>query len=111
MLGPHLNPLPQGEETVSGHATQKTRIGAKQLLSFVIIGSAMITSTLACDLCGCYTPQLEAMPQTATETPFGQPMAMVMQSWRDRLYFALGEQFTYFNTVQVDGHEIPNETD
>ena len=36
---------------------------------------------------------------------------MAMQSWRDRLYFAVGEQFTYFNTVQVDGQEVPNETD
>ena len=67
--------------------------------------------TSACDLCGCYTPQLEAMPQTASEAPFGQPAGMVMQSWRDRLYLAVAEQFTYFNTVQIDGREVPNETD
>ncbi len=65
----------------------------------------------ACDLCGCYTPQLEAMPQTPTETPLGQPTGMVMQSWPDRLYLAVGEQFTYFNTVLIDGHKAANPTD
>ena len=45
------------------------------------------------------------------ETTLGQQAGMAMQSWRDRLYFAVGEQFTYFNTVQVDGQEVPNETD
>lgn len=62
----------------------------------------------ACDLCGCYTPQLEALPQTSAETPFGQPAGMSMQSWSDRLYAAVGEQFTYFGIVQVDGREVKN---
>lgn len=34
-----------------------------------------------------------------------------MTSWRDRLYLAIGEQFTYFNTVQIDGREVANPTD
>jgi hypothetical protein len=51
------------------------------------------------------------MPGNAAETPFGQPTGMMMQSWRDRLYLAVAEQFTYFNTVQIDGREVPNETD
>ena len=64
----------------------------------------------ACDLCGCYTPQLEAMPEAETQTPFGQPTGMSMQSWRDRFYAAIGEQFTHFGTVQVDGREVSNPT-
>ena len=51
------------------------------------------------------------MSLASPETTLGQQAGMVMQSWRDRLYFAVGEQFTYFNTVQVDGQEVPNETD
>ena len=73
--------------------------------------SAAAFASRACDLCGCYTPQLEAMPQTASEMPFGQPAGMAMQSWSDRLYLAVAEQFTYFNTVQVDGREVANPTD
>jgi hypothetical protein len=51
----------------------------------------------ACDLCGCYTPQVEAMPQT--DMP------------HLGLYAAIAEQFTHFGTVQIDGREIPNTTD
>ena len=51
------------------------------------------------------------MPQTAAETPFAQPTGMMMSSWRDRLYLAVAEQFTYFNTVQIDGREAANPTD
>ena len=51
------------------------------------------------------------MSIASPETTLGQQAGMAMQSWRDRLYFAVGEQFTYFNTVQMDGQEVPNETD
>ena len=46
--------------------------------------------SLACDLCGC------AMPN---------------HPWEPRAGFYLGaaEQFTRFNTIQVDGHEIDND--
>ena len=59
----------------------------------------------AYNICGCYTPQLETVSPVSPETASGQPAGMTTQSWRDRLYFAVGEQFTYFNTVQVDGQE------
>ena len=80
----------------------------KNFLIALLLLSAGIFDIQACDLCGCYTPQLEAMPQAPTETPFGQP---TMQAWQDRVFVAIGEQFTYFNTVQIDGREVPNETD
>ncbi len=83
----------------------------KFLLLIIMLLSTAVAKAPACDLCGCYTPQLEAMPQTATETPFGQPAGMVMQSWRDRLFLAIGEQFTYFNTVQIDGRAAANPSD
>ena len=67
----------------------------------------------ACDLCGCYTPQLEAVPQPNTAAPFGQPMVAMNggRSWMSGLYGAVAEQFTYFNTVQIDGREVANPTD
>ena len=52
----------------------------------------------ACDLCGCYTPQIEATPDSADTT---------LQS---RFYFAAAEQFTRFGTLQLDGNEIDNPT-
>jgi hypothetical protein len=54
--------------------------------------------TRACDLCGCYTPQVEAMPQGGMPEHLG-------------VYGAIAEQFTYFGTVQIDGREIPNTVD
>ena len=53
----------------------------------------------ACDLCGCYTPQLEAMatmPESA--------------GWAHGLYGAIAEQFTYFGTLQLNGDEVANPT-
>jgi hypothetical protein len=85
-------------------------LNAKFFLFIAILFCAIPLRASGCDLCGCYTPQLEAMPHMARE-PFGQEHGVTMQSWRDRLYAAVGEQFTYFNTLQLDGHEIPNETD
>jgi hypothetical protein len=56
----------------------------------------------ACDLCGCYTPQIEAMSQS--EMSAVGPMAS------NRFYFAVAEQFTHFATLQLDGHEVDNPT-
>ena len=53
----------------------------------------------ACDLCGCYTPQLEARPDAADVSAFDK-----------RIYFAIAEQFTHFATLQLDGNEIANPT-
>jgi len=66
-----------------------------------------------CDLCGCYTPQLEALPQTTADVAFGQPTGATTtlgRSWMTGLYGAVGEQFTYFGTVLVNGHEVANPT-
>jgi hypothetical protein len=78
-------------------------LNSKFLLSIATLGCGIALRASGCDLCGCYTPQLETMPH-------GVEPGMTMQSWRDRLYFGIGEQFTYFNTLQIDGQEIPNET-
>lgn len=70
-------------------------------------------SSAACDLCGCYTPQLEALPQTAADVAFGQPAGATTSpglSWMTGLYGAVAEQFTHFGTVQVNGRDVPNPT-
>ena len=61
----------------------------------------------ACDLCGCYTPQIEATldPNTALD-----PHSNKQRSWPDGFYVAIAEQFTHFGTVQLDGREVPNPT-
>jgi hypothetical protein len=67
----------------------------------------------ACDLCGCYTPQIEAAPQADSSAPLGQPTSPSSgnASWTRGLYGAVAEQFTYFGTLQLDGDEIPNTTE
>jgi len=65
----------------------------------------------SCDLCGCYTPQLEALPQATADFVFGQFAGVATgRSWTTGLYGAVSEQFTYFGTVQVDGREVANPT-
>jgi hypothetical protein len=64
------------------------------LLPILLLGDAL--SGRACDLCGCYTPQIEAMSD--------------MESANSRFYVAIGGQFTHFGTLQVEGHEIDNPT-
>ena len=68
------------------------------LLVFVVAG---VVTSRACDLCGCYTPQLNTMPGMES-TPIFPSLA----GW----YAAVGEQFTRFATVQVDGREVANPT-
>jgi hypothetical protein len=69
------------------------------MLLSLLLGS--ILSAHACDLCGCYTPQLETM---SAKEPNTSPQ------WWNGLYAAVAEQFTHFGTVQVDGHEVSNPT-
>jgi hypothetical protein len=59
-----------------------------------------LTSVRACDLCGCYTPQLNAMPQ----------MNYTLLPWARGWYGAVGEQFTRFGSLQFDGEEVANPT-
>jgi len=68
------------------------------LLIFITAGAI---AGRACDLCGCYTPQLEAMPGME---------AAPSSSWLAGWYGAIGEQFTHFATVQIDGREVANPT-
>jgi hypothetical protein len=79
----------------------------KRFLFFFSIASLALTlRARACDFCGCYTPQLEALPQThAFNQPIGEMPA------HSTFYAAVAEQFTYFGTVQIDGREIPNTVD
>jgi hypothetical protein len=77
------------------------------------VGAIVVTvaTARACDLCGCYTPQIEAMPQAVEPASFGAPSALPKNAeWLSRAYFAFAEQFTYFGTVQVDGVEVANPT-
>jgi hypothetical protein len=57
----------------------------------------------ACDLCGCYTPQLETVPSSVRMA--AGPL------WLTGFYGAVAEQYTHFGTVQVDGNEVGNPTD
>ena len=78
-------------------------------LFFVLSGA--LTPVNACDLCGCYTPQIEAMPETEMSA-FGQPATSKDRSsgWLSRTYFAVAEQFTHFGTLQFEGTEVENPT-
>lgn len=66
----------------------------------IIVGLTAIAS-YACDICGCYTPQVEPIPhmQSLTST-----------SWTAGWFAAAAEQFTYFGTLQIDGREVKNPT-
>jgi hypothetical protein len=79
------------------------------ILAFACVAADMF----GCDLCGCYTPQLEATLQPPADFALGEPAVNVAQttSWLSRTYFATSEQFTHFGTVQIDGREVPNPTD
>ena len=75
------------------------------LFLFAFLGTTA-RDAKACDLCGCYTPQMEAMPQAPNEFPFDQ----ASRRWLDHAYFAVAEQFTHFGNVQIDGREVANPT-
>src|SRR5438034_7777226 len=53
-------------------------------------------ATRACDLCGCYTPQLESMPKEKNSM--------------SGFYTVIAEQFTYFGSLQFDDREVANPT-
>jgi hypothetical protein len=72
---------------------------ARFLLIPALLGGLM--TGRACDLCGCYTPQMEAMPDMASA-----PLFRGMAGW----YAAAAEQFTRFGTLQFEGDEVSNPT-
>ena len=83
------------------------RLFLHSLFAFVITASL----ARACDLCGCYTPQMEAMPE-AELSAFGQtaPATAGRGNWLSHVYAAIAEQFTHFGTLQLDGREVDNPT-
>jgi len=72
-----------------------------RLLCLLVFVAADLVTSRACDLCGCYTPQLNAMPGMESTHFF---------PWLAGWYGAVSEQFTRFATVQVDGSEVANPT-
>lgn len=77
-----------------------------------LLAAGALTNACGCDLCGCYTPQIEAMPQTTDAVAFGQPSptGATGSGWLSRSYFAVAEQFTHFGTLQFEGEEVANPT-
>jgi hypothetical protein len=82
-------------------------------LLFLVALTSAADAARACDLCGCYTPQMEAMPESADLSAFGGPLPSSGQhsGWPSHTYFAVAEQFTHFGTVQIDGREVSNPTE
>jgi hypothetical protein len=62
----------------------------KNLVAFVLAG-ACVQPAVACDLCSVYA---------ATEAQGGSGKG---------LFAGVAEQYTYFNTLQIDGHDVSNE--
>jgi len=73
------------------------KISLRLALLFFLLATVV---SRACDLCGCYTPQLEAMAMKTTGMP----------SWLAGWYAAISEQFTHFGTLQFEGDKIDNPT-
>jgi len=72
-----------------------------RLIFTSILLAAGLTNGRACDLCGCFTPELNAMPQMqSSDFPW----------WERGWFAAVGEQFTRFGTLQDNGNEVPNPT-
>src|SRR4051812_31002154 len=61
------------------------------------VASCLTGIAQACDLCGCFTPQLNGM----------SGLDMSSSGW----YAAVAEQFTHFGTLQFEGDEVANPTD
>ena len=62
----------------------------------LVVALTFFLGARACDLCGCYTPQLESMPKEKVSlTGF---------------YAAVAEQFTHFGSLQFDNREVANPT-
>lgn len=63
--------------------------------------AAGLTTSRACDLCGCFTPQLNTISKTESSA----------FPWWERGWFgAVSEQFTHFGTLQDGGTEVSNPT-
>jgi hypothetical protein len=80
-------------------------------LLFAFVFALATAAAHACDLCGCYTPQMEAMLDSELST-FGEPLSASERQgrWLSRVYVAIAEQFTHFGTLQLKGNEVANPT-
>src|SRR3954471_14861229 len=74
------------------------------LVGLLLMAAARVR---ACDLCGCYTPQMET---TLQARPFDQRDITSGRTGATRFYAAVSEQFTHFGTLQFDGEEVANPT-
>jgi hypothetical protein len=83
----------------------------RRLLFLAIVFGAATPVASACDLCGCYTPQMEAMSQSELST-LGEPITSPAgrSGWLSRVYVAIAEQFTHFGTLQFEGVEVYDPT-
>lgn len=75
----------------------------------VLLFGVGASAALGCDLCGCYTPQLEATLMMDPNAPL-DPQSHGKHTWPDGFYVAIAEQFTHFETLQLDGKEVANPT-
>ena len=83
----------------------------KKLISHFAFISVLTAAARACDLCGCYTPQLEtALPRATGPLSDQAPEAATASDWSQRFYGAVAEQFTHFGTTQFNSHEVANPT-
>lgn len=58
-----------------------------------ILSISIAAPSFACDLCGCYTPHLEVIPEKSVG-----------------FYAGAAEQFTSFGTDRIDGRKVDNPT-
>ena len=72
-----------------------------RLILIIALMAGSLTTSRACDLCGCFTPQLNAAPRMESS---------LFPWWERGWYGAISEQFTHFATLQDNGNEVPNPT-
>jgi len=77
--------------------------------AFAFVGLLLVAAAPAdaCDLCGCYTPQMET---TLHAGPFDRADLALGQASGSRFYAAVSEQFTHYGTLQFEGEEVANPT-
>ncbi len=74
-----------------------------KISKLIFVSTILVTvAARACDLCGCYTPQIETAHRAIDP--------LLGSSAMTGLYGAVGEQFTHFGTMQYNGHEVENPT-
>lgn len=76
----------------------------------IVLSAAFAIPAPGCDLCGCYTPQVQTVSPPQRDAPVGSSpeSGHPAGAWSDTLYAAVAEQFTYYGTLQDNGREISN---